>query len=129
MKLEPLYERAYQLLDASKFNFNHGFYEISVIASVQALYILINAKLIELGADIPWYLDFDGLFRILDKYTGNSQISDIRRRESEIIKNLDEIKVRLGYSVPLDMNKEKAYLIITFVERVFKILNDVRSSR
>ncbi|MDT7862344.1 MAG: HEPN domain-containing protein [Saccharolobus sp.] len=122
MNLDFLYERAYNFLNASKFNFFHGFYEVSVMAAEEALYILLNASLLKLGVDIPWYLDFDGLLRILAKYTNNIALEEIRIKEKEIVRTLTDIRIRMGYSIPLEIDKEKTEKILNFTEKIFSLL-------
>ncbi|WP_338603752.1 HEPN domain-containing protein [Sulfolobus tengchongensis] len=122
MNLDPLYKKAYHLLDASKFNFDNGFYDISAIAVEESLYILLNITLLKLGADIPWYLDFDGLFRVIFRYTGDENIGEIRMKNKNLIRLLDDIKVRLGYSVPIELSKNDVKELITFADKIFDLL-------
>ncbi len=122
VNLEPLFQRANELLRASKFNFNSGFYEIAAIAAVESLYLLLNATLIRIGADIPWYLDFDGLFRVISRYSNDDRIAEIRIKERDIISLLDDIKIRLGYSIPLELNEKDTEKLIKFAERIFDLL-------
>ncbi|MCH4815389.1 MAG: HEPN domain-containing protein [Saccharolobus sp.] len=122
MNLEPLFQRANELLRASKFNFNSGFYEIAAIAAEESLYLMLNATLIKLGADIPWYLDFDGLFRVISRYSHDDRLSEIRIKERDIIRLLDDIKIRLGYSIPLELNEKDIEKLITFSEKMFDLL-------
>ncbi|QGA53457.1 HEPN domain-containing protein [Sulfolobus sp. E5-1-F] len=122
MNLEPLLQKANELLRASKFNFNSGFYEIAAIAAEESLYLILNATLIKLGADIPWYLDFDALFRVISRYSNNDRLAEIRIKERDSIRLLDEIKIRLGYSIPLELDGKDVEKLIMFSEKIFDLL-------
>ncbi|ARM76711.1 HEPN domain-containing protein [Acidianus manzaensis] len=114
MKTDYLYQRAKEFLLASEFNYDKEFYDLSAIAVEEALYMVLNAKLLDLGVNIPWYLDFEGLFRILSKY------STIKVNDKEIIKMLNEIRIKLGYSIPLELDKEKIRKLIDFADNFMK---------
>lgn len=122
MRTEHLYRRAKQFLLASKFNYEKEFYDISAIAVEEALYMILNAKLIELGFNIPWYLDFEGLFRVLSNHT------KIEIKDKEMIKILNEIRIKLGYTIPIELDKEKVERLIEFGEYVMKQLELIESS-
>ncbi|AWR97919.1 HEPN domain-containing protein [Acidianus sulfidivorans JP7] len=122
MKTEYLYQRARQFLSASKYNYDKEFYDISAIAVEEALYMALNAKLLDLGVNIPWYLDFEGLFRILSKY------STIKVNEKEMIKRLNEIRIKLGYSIPLELDKENVKQLIDFAEKIMEQIDQHNSA-
>jgi len=83
---------------------------------------MLNATLIKLGADIPWYLDFDVLFRVVSRYSHDDRLSEIRIKERDIIRLLDDIKIRLGYSIPLELNEKDIEKLIAFSEKMFDLL-------
>lgn len=116
MKTDYLYQRAKQFLSASKLNYEREFYDLSAIAVEESLYMILNAKLVDLGVEIPWYLDFEGLFRVLSKY------AKIEIKDKEMIKTLNEIRIKLGYTIPLELDKEKIEKLIEFAEKVMEQL-------
>ncbi|BFH73766.1 HEPN domain-containing protein [Sulfurisphaera javensis] len=118
--MEEHKRKAIEYLKASKLNYENGFYDISVILAEEALYIFLVSNLLSYDVKIPWYLDFDGLFRILEKY--NKNISKFRENKV-MIRALDQIRIMFRYSVPHEIKKEEAEKILSFVEEVINSLN------
>ncbi len=123
MNVSQLYKRAYNFLKAAKFNYDNGYYDISIYATEEALYLFLNACIIERWNELPWYFDFDALLRATSRLLGINELDNIRVAEKNIIKTLNEIRIRLGYSIPLETNKREAEELILFAEKIFEIVN------
>ncbi len=111
-----LYSRAKNFLDAAIYNMKGGYYETSAILFYKAVYLVLVAKLLEVGVEIPWYLDFSGLFRLLQKKL-NIEV------EKEFPKLLDAIRINDCYFVPVEINEEEIKDLNKMVEELFKKLN------
>ncbi|TRM97079.1 DNA-binding protein [Sulfolobus sp. B1] len=126
MNVSQLYERAYNFLKAAKFNYDNGYYDISIYATEEALYLFLNACIIERWNELTWYFDFDALLRATSRLLSIDELDRIRVTEKNLIKTLNEIRIRLGYSIPLESNKKEAEELMLFAERIFEIINKVK---
>lgn len=114
------YDKIKELIKASKFNFEHGFYNVSVVLAEEALYVFLVYQLLKYDVKIPWYLDFDGLLRILEKY--NTKASEFRK-DRLLVKTLDQIRITFRYSIYEEIKKDEAEKILSFVENIINSLS------
>lgn len=112
---------AEELLNASKLNFENGYYNVAVALAVESLYIHLLLCLLNHDVVIPWYLDFESMFRILEKF--NDKIKEIRDTRRDFIFTLNDLRIKFRYSSPINLSKEEAKEIISFVEEVITMLN------
>ncbi|BFI74895.1 HEPN domain-containing protein [Sulfurisphaera ohwakuensis] len=117
--MEEHRNKALEYLNASKLNFEHGFYDIASVLAEEALYLYLVTCLINHEVAIPWYLDFDGLLRILERH--DNKISEFRKNR-RIIKALDQIRIMFRYSSLISISRDDAKEIISFVESIINSL-------
>jgi HEPN domain-containing protein len=111
-----LYSRAKNFLEAAVYNMKGGYYDISAILFSRAVYLALVDKLLDSGVEIPWYLDFAGLFRLLKKKLK----IDV---ESEFSELLDAIRIHDCYSTPIEINEVEIKELNEKVKDLFVKLN------
>ncbi|BDC17204.1 HEPN domain-containing protein [Acidianus sp. HS-5] len=111
-----LYSRAKNFLDAAIYNMKGGYYDVSAILFSRAVYLVLVAKLLDSGVEIPWYLDFSGLFRLLQKKL-KIEVN------KEFPKLLDTIRINDCYFTPVEINKEEIEELHKAVEELLNKLN------
>lgn len=116
--IEERKKQVVEFLKASKLNFDNGFYYISALLAEEALHLHLVLILLDRGVVMPWYLDFDTLFRILEKH---EEVYKEFRKEKLLLKLLDQIRVEFRYSVPVKIDKDTARKIIDFTEKVINL--------
>ena len=104
-----------EFLKASKLNFENGFYDISAFLAEEALHLYLVSSSLRHNVVVPWYLDFDSLLRILEKY--EPKFKEIRK-EKTMIKIFDQIRIEFRYSVPMKIDRETAEKVISFAESI-----------
>ena len=112
-----LYSRAKNFLDAAVYNMKGGYYDVSAVLFSKAVYLVLVGKLLEAGVEIPWYLDFSGLFRLLKKKL-NVEVDN-----KELPKILDLVRIEDCYLTPVEISRSDVEELSKEVEELFKKLN------
>ena len=107
-----------EFLKAAKLSFENDFYDIAVFLAEEALHLYLVVSTLKHNVIFPWYLDFDSLLRILEKY--EPRFKGIRE-EKVMIKFFDQIRIEFRYSVPMKIDKETAEKVISFAESIINL--------